>query len=82
VSGTGAQTGGWKPSIQPGSSLSPHTGHCSSTSTPGDFSLITMPEPGMIIGRTSPLSARNCVVCRHPWHTVRAGGTSLVTRPI
>jgi hypothetical protein len=35
----------------------------------------------MIIGRTSPASVRNWVVCRHPWHTVRAGGTSLVTRP-
>jgi hypothetical protein len=35
----------------------------------------------MIMGRTEPLSVRNWVVCRHPWHTVRAGGTSLVTVP-
>lgn len=47
------------PGTQPGSSVSPHTGHGSSTSTPGDFSLITIPDPGMIIGRTSPLSVRN-----------------------
>lgn len=72
-------SGGANPGFQPGSSLSPHTGHISSTSAPGAFSLITMPDPGMSIGRTSPLSARNWVVCRHPWHTVRAGGTSVVT---
>lgn len=53
------QAGGTNPGTHPGSSPSPHTEHDSSTNTPGDFSLIAIPDPGRIIGRTSPLSARN-----------------------
>ena len=40
---------------------------------PGDFSAKTTPEPGRIIGRTEPSSARYWVICLQPWHTVLVG---------
>lgn len=40
---------------------------------PGAFSAKTTPEPGRIIGRTEPSSARYWVICRQPWHTVLGG---------
>jgi len=71
------QAGGTNPGTQPGSSDSPHSGHGSSTITPGDFSAKTTPEPGRTIGRTLPSSARYCVTCRQPWHTVLGGVAAL-----
>lgn len=46
-----SQTGGTKPGIQPGSSLSPQTGHGELTITPGPISRINEPSPGSNTGR-------------------------------